>query len=86
MHASATRIYRGRHTLRLILNESHRSAAGSGHVHAPEPKGSPSARTAANFYGPLDDERMSKRAAAGIILGFSLSVWAVGLALFVVSL
>jgi hypothetical protein len=29
---------------------------------------------------------MSKRAAAGIILGVSLSVWAVGLALFVVSL
>ena len=83
MNASAMRIYRGRHTLKLILSEESRAGAGTP---VPGSKGPPSARTAANFYGPLGDERMSKRAAAGIILGASLSVWAVGLALFVVSL
>jgi hypothetical protein len=83
MHASATRIYRGRHTLKLILSEESRAGAGTP---VPGSKGPPSARTAAPFYGPFDDEKMSPREALGLILGVSLSVWAVGLALFVVSL
>jgi hypothetical protein len=67
-----------------ILSEESRAEIGS--RRQPETDGTPPARTAANFFGPEADERMSKREALGLIVGVSLSVWAVGLALFVVSL
>ena len=80
MHASATRIIRGRESLRLILNESHGEPRGTGDAPKATVARSTSDRTAAPFYGPQEDERLSKREALGIIVGVSLAVWALGLA------
>jgi hypothetical protein len=78
MTCSAARRLHGRQRLKLILSEESRVRAGC--ARQPESEGPPPARTAANFFGPADDERMSKRASIGLVFAFCLAVWAVVMA------
>jgi hypothetical protein len=76
MHASATRICRGRQTLRLILNESHGESRGTGDAPKATVARASSDRTAAPFFGPQEDERMPPGMALLVWFALSAALWA----------